>query len=222
MNLLQLHPKRCKQHKNTVMVVLETHLVIAKIKNLPQFLSSSSRVSIFCAARVVTDFSDRATWADNKIYGVSNFRCTGTLTRTCFWIKQYTVLKSKNLSFQWYQIELYGAFKLSWYKFKVKMNVFVLLNFCCSWKWRILMNFIIIIMDKSTGIPLSKSYNFLSVRFSYKSSQRFSEHNRFPTLLIWLSMPEPRSVSDCSVCSLKLLPNSQYIIHTQNNGINRS
>ena len=51
------------------MVVLETHLVIAKIKNLPRFLSNSSRVSIFCAARVVADFSDRATQADDKIYG---------------------------------------------------------------------------------------------------------------------------------------------------------
>ena len=122
-NLLQLHSKRCKQHKNTVMVVLETHLVIAKIKNLPRFLSSSSRVSIFCAARVVADFSDRATRTDNKIYGVSNFRCTGNFTRTRFRIKQYTVLKSENSSFQWYQIQ-YGAFKLSWCKFKVKMNVF--------------------------------------------------------------------------------------------------
>ena len=122
-NLLQLHSKRCKQHKNTVMVVLETHIVIAKIKNLPRFLSSSSRVSIFCAARVVADFSDRATRTDNKIYGVSNFRCTGTFTRTRFRIKRYTVLKSENSSFQWYQIQ-YGAFKLSWCKFKVKMNVF--------------------------------------------------------------------------------------------------
>ena len=43
------------------MVVLETYLVIAEIKNLPRFLSSSSRVSIFRAARVVADFSDRAT-----------------------------------------------------------------------------------------------------------------------------------------------------------------
>ena len=64
--------KKCKQHKNIIMVVLETRLVIAKIKklNLPRFLSNSSRVSIFCAARVVADFSDRATRADNKIYGV--------------------------------------------------------------------------------------------------------------------------------------------------------
>ena len=77
-------------------------------------------------------------------------------------------------------------------------------------------------MDKSTGIPLSKKYNFMSVRFSCKSSQRFSERNRFPTSLIWLSTSEPRSVSDRLVCSLKLLPNSQYIIHAQNNGINRS
>ena len=82
-------------------------------------LSSSSRVSIFCAARVVTDFSDRGTRADNKIYGVSNFRCTGTFTWTHFQIKQYTVLKTE----KWYQIQ-YGAFKLSWCKFKVKMNVF--------------------------------------------------------------------------------------------------
>ena len=44
----------------------------------------------------------------------------------------------------------------------------------------------------------------------------------FPTSLIWLSTSEPRSVSDRLVCSLKLLPNSQYIIHAQNNGINRS
>ena len=106
------------------MVVLETHLVIAKIKNLPRFLSSSSRVSIFCAARIVADFSDRATRAaDNKIYGVSNFRWKGTFTRTHFRIKWYTVLKSENSSFQWYQIQ-YGAFKLSWCKFKVKINVF--------------------------------------------------------------------------------------------------
>ena len=77
-------------------------------------------------------------------------------------------------------------------------------------------------MDKSTGIPLSKKYNFMSVRFSCKSSQRFSERSRFPTSLIWLSTSEPRSVSDRLVCSLKLLPNSQYIIHAQNNGINRS
>ena len=82
------------------MVVLETHLVISKIKNLPRFLSSSSRVSIFCAARVVADFSDRGTRADNKIYGVPNFRCTGTFTRTRFRIKRYTVLKSENSSFQ--------------------------------------------------------------------------------------------------------------------------
>ena len=100
--------------------MLETHLVIAKIKNLPWFLSSSSRVSIFCAVRVVADFSD---CADNKIYGVSNFRCMGTFTRTRFRIKRYTVSKSENSSFQWYQIQ-YGAFKLSWCKFKVKMNVF--------------------------------------------------------------------------------------------------
>ena len=80
-----------KEHKNTVMVVLETHLVIAKIKNLSRFLSNSSRVSMFCAARVVADFSDRATRADDKIYGVSTFRCTGTLTRTRFRIKRYTV-----------------------------------------------------------------------------------------------------------------------------------
>ena len=92
--------KNEKITKHTVMVVLETHLVIAKIKNLPRFLSSSSRVSIFCAARVVADFSDRATRADNKIYGVSNFRCTGTFTRTRFRIKRYTVLKSENSSFQ--------------------------------------------------------------------------------------------------------------------------
>ena len=45
----------------------------------------------------------------------------------------------------------------------------------------ILANFI---TDKSTGIPLSKNYNFMSVRFSCKSSQRFSERNRFPTSLI--------------------------------------
>ena len=113
----------CKQRKNTVMVVLETHLVIAKIKNLPRFLANSSRVRIFCAAHVVADFSNRATRADDKIYGVSTFCCTGTLTRTRFRIKRYTVLKSENLSFQWYQIE-YGAFKLSWCKFMVKMNVF--------------------------------------------------------------------------------------------------
>ena len=31
--------------------------------------------------------SDRTTQADNKIYGVSNFRCMGTFTRTRFWIK---------------------------------------------------------------------------------------------------------------------------------------
>ena len=37
-------------------------------------------------------------------------------------------------------------------------------------------------MDKFTGIPLSKKYNFMSVRFSCKSSQRFSERNRFPDL----------------------------------------
>ena len=200
------------------MVVLETYLVITKIKNLPRFLSSSSRVSIFRASRVVADFSDRATRAGNKIYGVSNFRCTGTFTRTRFRIKRYTVLKSENSSFQWYQIQ-YGAFKLSWCKFKVKMNGFFGLNFCCSRKRRILTNFI---MDKSTGIPLSKKYNFMSVRFSCKSSQRFSERNRFPTSLIWLSTSEPRSVSDRLVCSLKLLPNSQYTIHAQNNGINRS
>ena len=103
------------------MVVLETHLVIAKIKNLPRFLSSSSRVSIFCAACVVADFSSCTTRADNKIYGVSNFRCMGTFTRTRFQIKQYTILKSENLSFQCYQIQ-YGAFKLSWCNFKVKMN----------------------------------------------------------------------------------------------------
>ena len=82
------------------MVVLETHLVIAKIKNLPQFLSSSSRVSIFRSARIVADFSNRATQADKKIYGVSNFRCTGTFTRIRFRIKRYTVLKSENSSFQ--------------------------------------------------------------------------------------------------------------------------
>ena len=103
------------------MVVLETYLVIAKIKNL-HGLSSSSRVSNFCATLVVADFSDRATQADTKIYGVSNFRCMGTLTRTRFRIKRYTILKSENSSFQWYQIQ-YGAFKLSWCKFKVKMNV---------------------------------------------------------------------------------------------------
>ena len=102
------------------MVVLETHLVIAKIKKLTtvsfQFLQEN-------ATRVVTDFSDLATRADNQIYGVSNFRCTGTSTRTRFWIKRYTVLKSENSSFQWYQIQ-HGAFKLSWCKFKVKMKVF--------------------------------------------------------------------------------------------------
>ena len=120
MNLLQLHSKRCKQHKNTVMVVLETHLVIAKIKNLPRFLFSSSRVSIFRTAHVIADFSDHTTRADNKICGVCNFHCTGTFTRTRFQIKRDTILKSENLSFQWYQIQ-YGAFKLSWSKFKVKM-----------------------------------------------------------------------------------------------------
>ena len=82
------------------MVVKETHLVIAKINNLPRFLSSSSTVSIVCAARVVVDFTNRGTRADNKIYGVSNFRCTGTFTRTRFRIKRYTVLKSENSSFQ--------------------------------------------------------------------------------------------------------------------------
>ena len=110
------------------MVVLETHLVITKIKKLPQFLSSSSRVSIFCATRVVADFGDHATRADNKIYGVSNFRCTGTFTRTRFRIKRYTVLKSEIFCFQWYQIQ-YGALKLSWCKFNVKMNVFFNLIF---------------------------------------------------------------------------------------------
>ena len=46
---------------------------------------------------------------------------------------------------------------------------------------RILTNFM---RDKSTGIPLSKNYNFMSVRSSCKSSQRFSERNRFPTSLM--------------------------------------
>ena len=58
---------------------------------------------------------DYVTRTDNKIYGVSNFRCTATFTRTRFRIKRYTVLKSENSSFQWYQIQ-YGAFKLSWCK----------------------------------------------------------------------------------------------------------
>ena len=31
--------------------------------------------------------------------------------------------KRENSSFQWYEIQ-YGAFKFSWCKFKVKMNVF--------------------------------------------------------------------------------------------------
>ena len=105
------------------MVVLKSHLVTAKIKKLAWYLSSSSRVSIFCAAHVVADFSDRATRADNKICGVSNFRCMGTFTSTLFRIKRYTILKSENSSFQWYQIQ-YGAFKPSWCKFKVKINVF--------------------------------------------------------------------------------------------------
>ena len=104
------------------MVVLKSHLVTAKIKKLAWYLSSSSRVSIFCAAHVVADFSDRATRADNKICGVSNFRCMGTFTSTLFRIKRYTILKSENSSFQWYQIQ-YGAFK-PWCKFKVKINVF--------------------------------------------------------------------------------------------------
>ena len=38
-------------------------------------------------------------------------------------------------------------------------------------------------MDKSTGIPFSKNYNFMSVHFSCESSQRFSERNHFPTSL---------------------------------------
>ena len=61
------------------------------------------------------------------------------------------------------------------------MNVFFDSIFAAVENEEFLKNFI---TDKSTGIPLSKNYNFMSVCFSCKSSQQFSERNRFPTSLI--------------------------------------
>ena len=205
MNLLQLHSKRCKQHKNTVMVVSDAYILIAKIKKTYQGFFLHTRWGSLAQLMIKSSGMGR-----------SNFHCTGTFTRTHFQFKRYTVLKSENLFFHLYQIE-YGAFRLSWCTFEVKATYFSI--------WFLLqskMNFNYFITDKSTGIPLSKNSNFVCVRSSCTSSQQFSERNCFMTSLIWLSVSEPHSVSDRLVCSLKLLPNLQYIIHAQNNGLNRS